>query len=205
MNRLSFRLDTPGAGVRRFVFFVATPIALVLATALGAWAIDTTWIGSGRQLSAASLLANFTEIEGRLGALETAAPSTVLASSGTASSGSLGGRVVYPHISAFLTQGTWFVDASATIYATANDDAARICLSDAAGNVFAGSCGPANVMLLSQIRPFTTSHILTVGPAGQRIYILGDQNGTSTINFGTFGVNGDISGDAMKIAAFRIR
>ncbi len=70
------RIDAPRAGIRRFVLFIAVPIAMVLVTAFVARAMgkddDLSWIASGQKVSATSFHTVLNDIQGRLDTLENA-------------------------------------------------------------------------------------------------------------------------------------
>ena len=77
------------------------PALLIALTAFGVLAFDTTWVGTGKPISAASLQANLTEIQGRLTALEAKSPNYIaLAMSTSACSVSNGFTVSFDLITA---------------------------------------------------------------------------------------------------------
>jgi hypothetical protein len=68
---IRLKIDAPTGWQRRVLLYVATPLALVAATAAIAHAtIDTSWIGDGKPVLSSKLRENVVDLDTRLGKVE---------------------------------------------------------------------------------------------------------------------------------------
>lgn len=128
---------------KRVLAGLSIPVAVVGIAAAAQADVPKVWT-AGEVLSAEALNLDFSALDERLTALESAAPTVIEATSETTeSSTAVYTDVVYQALSIDLTPGTWRVDALATLTTTVSPDAVQIGLwNDTTGEEIAASRSP---------------------------------------------------------------